>query len=609
MKKFYIIFLALPILFFTLLYLSIWWFIGCVTVTMVYIAYRFYVLRLQALKGRNDVLEQQVDDLQERLELSVVKEQKTGKESEQAKKSKQQLLSVLSHEIRTPLNGVMGMAMLLADSVLTKEQREYTDTICSCGETLLTTVNNILVNDILDFSKLHLDGMKLEYKDFDLRDCVEEVLEMFAEKAGKARLDLVYEIDENVPTQLIGDCKRLRQILMNLVENAVKFTRKGEIFVGIQNCSSATAGNPPELNIEVRDTGIGIAKEQLKQLFKGIPGKEIFNNGESESSGLGLVICKKLVEMMGGQIEVKNLPQQGSTFSFRIPITPGMKPVREHAQQNNMINLQGKHVLIVDDNPTNLTTLVNQMMAWKMLPSAADSGKQGLEMLSKNPGFNLVLTAIDMADIDGLQLAKSVRNQYPAIPVIAMNYSGDETYKQQPELFASILTKPIRQRLLRDQLLQTLSVAKTDIVENLTNSLSNNFASQFPLQILIAEDNLTNQKIATRILSKLGYQPAIANHGKEVMEMISQEHYDIILMDVLMPEMSGLEATRMIRTCLEIQPIIIAMTANVMQGDRDDCIQAGMDDYMSKPIELKELLSQLEKWSLVIRERRKISAA
>jgi signal transduction histidine kinase/DNA-binding response OmpR family regulator len=606
MKKFYIIFLALPILFFTLLYLSIWWFIGCVAVTMAYIAYRFYALRLQALNSRNVILEQQVDDLQERLELSVVKEQKTGKEAEQAKKSKQQLLSVLSHEIRTPMNGVMGMTMLLADSALTKEQREYTDTISSCGETLLTSVNNILVNDILDFSKLHHDGMKLEYKDFDLRDCVEEVLQMFAGKAGKAGLDLVYEIDQDVPTQLIGDNKRLRQILMNLVENAVKFTRKGEIFIGIHYCSSAVAGNPPELNFEVRDTGIGITKEQLKQLFKGIPGKEILNNGEPESSGLGLVICKKLVEMMGGQIEVKNLPQQGSTFSFRIPITPGMKPLREHAQQNNMIHLQGKHVLVVDDNPTSLTALVNQMIAWKMLSSSADSGKQALEMLSKNSGFDLVLTAVDMTDIDGVQLAKSIRNQYPAIPVIAMNYAGDETYKQEPELFASVLTKPIRQAMLRDQLLQILSVAKIERVENSTSSLSDNFSSQFPLRILIAEDNLTNQKIATRILSKLGYQPAIANNGKEVMEMISLEHYDIILMDVLMPEMSGLEATRMIRTCLEIQPIIIAMTANVMQGDRDDCIQAGMDDYMSKPIELKKLLSQLEKWSLVIRERRAI---
>jgi CheY-like chemotaxis protein len=189
-----------------------------------------------------------------------------------------------------------------------------------------------------------------------------------------------------------------------------------------------------------------------------------------------------------------------------------------------------------------------------------------------------------------------------------MNYSGDEKYKQQPELFASILTKPIRQMLLRDQLLQILSATDNDRVKNSANSLSDNFSSQFPLRILIAEDNLTNQKIATRILTKLGYQPDIANNGKEVMEMISQDHYDIILMDVLMPEMSGLEATRMIRTCLEIQPIIIAMTANVMQGDRDDCIQAGMDDYMSKPIELKELLSQLEKWSLVIRQRRKLSA-
>jgi len=206
--------------------------------------------------------------------------------------------------------------------------------------------------------------------------------------------------------------------------------------------------------------------------------------------------------------------------------------------------------------------------------------------------------------MDGMQLTKAIRNQYPALPVIGMNQAGDEIYKQEPALFSSLLTKPVRQQMLRDQLLAVLCAAKTGTQKTIT-SLTQNFSQQFPLRILIAEDNLINQKIAMTILTRLGYQPALASNGKEALEMISHEYYDIVLMDVEMPEMNGLEATRMIRTCLEVQPIIIAMTANVMQGDRDTCMQSGMDDYMSKPIDLKELLSQLEKWALVIREKRR----
>jgi signal transduction histidine kinase/CheY-like chemotaxis protein len=605
MKKFYIIFLALPLLFFTLLYLSIWWFIGCVVVIMAVIAYRFYAVHLQASEARKEVLEMEVEDLNVRLENAVLKEQKTGKEAEQVKQVKQQLLSVLSHEIRTPMNGVLGMSLLLEDTTLTKEQQECINTIRGCAESLLTTINNLLVNDILDFSKLQQEGNKLEYKNFDLRDSIEEVLELFAGKAGEAGLDLLYEIDENVPAQIIGDSKRLRQVLMNLVENAVKFTSHGEIFVGIHQTISTTTGYPPELNFEIRDTGTGMAKDQLKHLFKGIPGKEFKNESETETAGLGLVICKKLVELMGGTIGVKSQQGQGSSFIFSIPITPSMKSTRDHAQQNNMINLEGKNILIVDDNATNRTILMKQMKSWKMLPVSADSGKQALEILAKKT-FDLVLTDITMPEMDGIQLAKSIREKYPAIPVIGMNYPGDERYKQETGIFSAVITKPMRQHILRDHILGALSVKSADKKDN-ANPLSDDFAKQYPLRILIAEDNLINQKIATKILTKLGYQPELANHGKEVMEKVSTEHYDIILMDVQMPEMNGLEATRMIRTCLEIQPIIIAMTANVMQGDRDDCIQAGMDDYMSKPIVLPELLSQLEKWALVLRERRNVS--
>ena len=600
MKKFYVIFLAFPILFFTLLYLSVWWSVGAAGLIMVFAAYRFYAVRVHALNDKNEVLQKELEELHQRLEHSVLKEERTNKEVEKVRQLKKHLLSVISHEVRTPMNGIMGTALLLADTTLTKEQQEYLDTIRGCGESLLTTVNNVLVNDMLDFSKLEQQG-KLEYKDFDLRDCIEEVLDMFGIKVAKAGLDILYAIDENVPAQVITDNSRLRQVLMNLVENAVKFTGKGEILVSVHSIMNKSS-DQSELCFEIKDTGIGIANEQLKNLFKGIPVKE--NN--SENTGLGLVICKKLVEFMGGHIEAKSTLGQGSTISFIIPLTPSLKAVRNDALQNKMTSLQNKHILIVDNNRTSCNILKKQMESWKMLPLIADSGKQALEILSSNK-IDIVLTDMDMPEMDGIQLTKFIRDKFSTMPVILMNPIGDETYKREIEIFSSVLIKPIRRNTLRDHILNLFSQTIIN-KDNNANNLTDEFSSQYPLRILVAEDNLINQKIAVKILGKLGYQPALANNGKEALEMVSNEQYDIILMDIQMPEMDGLEATRMIRTCLEIQPIIIAMTANVMQGDRDDCIQAGMDDYMSKPIDMDVLLSQLEKWGLAIKEKRKLSA-
>jgi signal transduction histidine kinase/CheY-like chemotaxis protein len=606
MKKTYILFLAIPVAAFTLLWLSVWWFAGGIVVFMLFIAYQFYASRLKAIQDRTEVLEKELEDLHVHLENSVLKEEKTSKEAAQVKQTKQQLLSAIGHEIRTPMNGVLGMALLLEDTSLSRDQQEYVTTIKSSGESLLTTINNLLVSDIIDFSKLQQEGNQLEYKNFDLRDCIEEVLELFAKKVGEANLELVYKIDADVPEQILGDSKRLRQVLMNLIENAVKFTSHGEIFVGIHRSPSITPGYPPELNFEVRDTGSGITNDQLKHLFKGIPGKDFRKINRHESTGLGLVICKKIVEMMGGCIEAKSRQGQGSTFSFSIPVTPSLRSSRDRAQQSNFNNLEGKRILIVDDNSSSLAVLVNQMKSWKMLPASAESAGKALDSLSKDV-FDIVLTDINMPGMDGIQLAKDIKEKYSAIPVIGMNYPSDEKLKEETGFFAATLNKPVRRHLLRDQLLAALSQSTGNKQAGL-NQMSDEFSKQYPLRILIAEDNLVNQKIATKILNKLGYQPDLANNGKEALEIVGQEPYDIILMDVQMPEMNGLEATRMIRTCLEIQPIIIAMTANVMQGDRDECLQAGMDDYMSKPIVLAELLSQLEKWSLVLKERRKMSA-
>jgi signal transduction histidine kinase/DNA-binding response OmpR family regulator len=606
MKKFYILFLLVPVLYFTLLYFPIWWSVGIIAAIMIFIAYRMYTVRVESLNNRNNILDKEVEDLNERLERAVVKEEKTNKEVVQMRQLKQQLLTIISHEIRTPMNGIMGTSLLLEDTPLTKEQKEYISTIRHCGESLLTTINNILVNDLLDYSKLQQEGNQLEYKDFDLRDCVEEVLDMFSGKIGKSGIDLLYEIGPKVPSQIIGDSKRLRQVLINLIENAVKFTRRGEVLLNIQFGEHKSDGQPPQLIFEVKDSGIGIEKDQLKQLFKGLPGKEFQKDTKAEAPGLGLVICKKLVELMGGQIEAKSVVNEGSSFQFTLPMTPSLKAVREHAQQHNMNKLEGKQVLLIDDNSLSRSILLRQLKGWKMEVVPADSGKQALDILTTNKQFDLVITDLLMPGMDGLQFTQAFKASFPAIPVIGLTTEGNENHQRERELFAGIIMKPVRMHIFRDTIIGIFTQSATSITA--TEQVPGVFAEQYPLRILIAEDNPINQKIAIKILSKLGYEPALANNGKEVMEMVGQDHYDIILMDVQMPEMDGLEATRMIRTCLEIQPVIIAVTANAMQGDRDLCIQAGMDDYMSKPIEMKELLNQLEKWAMVLRERKKLSA-
>jgi signal transduction histidine kinase/DNA-binding response OmpR family regulator len=589
-----------------LLIYSVFWFLVGVAVCMVIIAYRFYVTRLHAIEARNEALQQQVEELHAKLDSSILKEERTSREAEQAKQFKQQLLTTMSHEIRTPMNGVMGMAALLAETSLDKEQHDYMETIRQSGETLLTTVNQILVDGMLNFSKASNKEENLENKDFDLRNSLEEVVDLFADKAGKAGLDLLYDIDRNVPEQIIGDSKRVRQILVNLVENAVRFTTRGEVVISVR-VLRAPEDNKVELCFEVRDTGAGIPADKIGRIFNGIPGQAAPKGEEQEIAGLGLVICKKLVEMMEGWIEVQSDAGKGCTFTFCIRVSISRK-ARRNLSQYNLAALEGKQVLLVDDNATGLSILMKQMEQWKIMPLPARSGKQALEILSKHPGLDLVIADMDLQETDGIQLTRSIRARYADLPVILLTRPGDERFKQEPDIAFSILTRPARQYMLRDLLLSSFSGTKrtSPDQQNTMSKLSAGFSEEYPLRILVAEDNAVNQKIAMAILGKLGYTPALAPNGKEVLDMISHEQYDLIIMDIQMPEMDGLEATRMIRLCLDVQPVIIAMTANAMQGDRDDCLQAGMDDYISKPIELDELISQLEKWSRIIKNKREV---
>ncbi len=530
---------------------------------------------------------------EEILQEAYKKAEKARQEADDANKAKSIFLATMSHEIRTPMNGVIGMASLLNETNLTAEQREYAKTISTCGEALLT-----VINDILDFSKIESGNMELEEHDFDLRTCIEEVLDIFADKAGKMGLDLVYEIDSNVPAQIIGDSLRLRQVLVNLVSNAIKFTEEGEIFVGVHFLKERANGQI-ELKFDVKDTGIGIPADKMERLFKAFSQVDSSTTRKYGGTGLGLVICEKLIGLMGGKISVTNNHVAGTTFSFNIITATSTQSVRTYVT-NYISGMEGKQVLIVDDNSTNRNILKNQLELWKLVPWLASSGKEALEILRETQ-FDLVLTDMQMPEMDGCQFAAKIKELYPKLPVILLSSVGDERNKEYEGLFRSILTKPIKQEMLCKLMINELrgKIKTVQEVQPVKQTLTIDFAEKHPLRILVAEDNLVNQKLTLKILSKLGYTAALAENGREVTEMANLKEYDLIFMDIQMPEMDGLEATKMIRKYMDVQPIIIAMTANAMSEDREECLKAGMDDFLSKPVKLEELVNMIAKWSTI----------
>lgn len=594
MKKFYLVFFITFIVLSVLLYISSWLFLAGVAIIVLITTYQFYNARLSAFKGSVEELGSQVEQLQKQLDRSLAKEEKATYEVIEIRRQKKELLTTLSHEIRTPMNGVLSMSLLLKDTPLTKEQNEYIDTIRNSGENLIAAINEILVNDILEYSKLESRDKKTEAIDFDLRDTVEEVVNMFVIPVNKKDIELLVDIGDNVPLQLNGDNRRLREILMNLVENAINFTQQGQVLVSVQSFSKN--GDDPVIRFEVNDTGVGLNDEQIKQLFYSVPARGFERH---KKTNRGLLICNKHVKQMGGKIEVTSSPGEGSTFFFTVLFNRSKKPFLQIEQQDALKILEGKNILIVDDNVTSKNIIGKQLKTWKATSMSTGSATEALEFLTTR-SFDLILVDLGMSHMDGLQFARVVKRSYPDQKLVLLNSAWNESYKHDQELFAGIFMKPLRHHVFRDNLI-ALFEHSTKERKNDQSISEKDFASGYPLKILVAEDNPINQKIAIKILGKLGYNVQIANNGKEVIEILTKDNYDLILMDVQMPEMDGLEATRNIRTQMQVQPVIIALTANVLQGDHDACIQAGMNDYISKPIIIDELISKLQKWFAVIR--------